>query len=689
MSTLIKYDFEFLQHKNEVSLKLTKSTESKIFQNPNFIVAKSYSTFNNLIKPKCYKCQLKGIACPDDDWRKFCPLPLSGIEKDVFYQCSVNLPVEHLIETEKVQSNMNCSTSCTNVDGIKNFDGGYKFKALKCQSNFFSTCQNTNQIKMNTFNESQSDILSKKYNMKIQKTANENEVLYASNNCLTSFNSPSTINTKQPSSYYLDPSMCCLEQPIIHFVSASSKSVSTSVNTFVYSKSTCSNEKPETLSTVKSFHAFNDPVDFDTFTGHHKVSGLKNPFTAANFIKIAKNSDVNDQAFRKKCQSHNNSSSSSFFIQKPSFIKPKLHSKGCGNYLSPMTKSKSKCTLTASNIDNLQAEDLIGNIMKISSNQIGSRKIQSLIMKNNEKDLDIIFKEVMTFPLELMTNSFGNYVIQKLYDHCGWYHQTRRLDDVVKSNIIHLALNEYGCRVVQAAFRNMKKNDNEIKIFDVLDSLENSVFDCIQDKNGNHVIKLAMEFAPSYSESVINSVKGHCISLSQSINSYTILQVLFDTVPNQCDIIFHELFQKPDILVSSPLANFVAQSIVSNGKKEHKNVLINWIIDNLHSLCHQQHASNVVEMCICYSSLEQKQQMVKKICEQATGSKSSYLEQIVDNHYGNYVVQTMLEDEISRNYMNFTGMVKQIIDKKLLRGEITMYLKGILSKLTKLNKSSY
>lgn len=78
----------------------------------------------------------------------------------------------------------------------------------------------------------------------------------------------------------------------------------------------------------------------------------------------------------------------------------------------------------------------------------------------------------------------------------------------------------------------MEKYDGKTKFFHVLDSLESSVLDCIQDKNGNHVIKLAMGFVPSYSQSVINAVKGHCIPLSQSINSYIILQVLFDTVPN-------------------------------------------------------------------------------------------------------------------------------------------------------------
>lgn len=63
-------------------------------------------------------------------------------------------------------------------------------------------------------------------------------------------------------------------------------------------------------------------------------------------------------------------------------------------------------------------------------------------MKNNEQDLGINFKEMMTCPLELITNLFGNYVIQKLYEHCGWYHQTCRFDNVVKSNVIRLALNE-------------------------------------------------------------------------------------------------------------------------------------------------------------------------------------------------------------------------------------------------------
>lgn len=226
------------------------------------------------------------------------------IGKDVFYQCSVSQPVEH-----------------------------------------FSTCLNTSQITMNTFIESQSDILSKQCNIEIQKTENKSEVSYASNNCLTSFNSPSTIDTKQFSGYCLNPFMCCLEQSTIHFVSASSKSVSTPVNTFVYFKSAWSNEKTKILGTVKSFHAFNNPVDFDTFTENYQVSDSKYSFFAANFIKIAKNRDVNDESFREKCQSQNDLFSSSFFIQKPSHIKPKLHFKKCKSNLSPIIKNNSKCAL--------------------------------------------------------------------------------------------------------------------------------------------------------------------------------------------------------------------------------------------------------------------------------------------------------------------------------------------------------
>ena len=47
-----------------------------------------------------------------------------------------------------------------------------------------------------------------------------------------------------------------------------------------------------------------------------------------------------------------------------------------------------------------------------------------------------------------MTDVFGNYVIQKFFEH-GNQQQKKQLADKMKGHIPELSLQMYGCRVVQ------------------------------------------------------------------------------------------------------------------------------------------------------------------------------------------------------------------------------------------------
>ena len=54
----------------------------------------------------------------------------------------------------------------------------------------------------------------------------------------------------------------------------------------------------------------------------------------------------------------------------------------------------------------------------------------------------------MTNTVQLMTDVFGNYVIQKFFEH-GNQSQKRGLANQMKSHVMVLSCQMYGCRVVQ------------------------------------------------------------------------------------------------------------------------------------------------------------------------------------------------------------------------------------------------
>lgn len=66
----------------------------------------------------------------------------------------------------------------------------------------------------------------------------------------------------------------------------------------------------------------------------------------------------------------------------------------------------------------------------------------------NSDEKERVFKEIQPNAMQLMTDVFGNYVIQKFFEH-GDQSQKRILASKMKGHVLTLSLQMYGCRVVQ------------------------------------------------------------------------------------------------------------------------------------------------------------------------------------------------------------------------------------------------
>jgi pumilio RNA-binding family len=60
----------------------------------------------------------------------------------------------------------------------------------------------------------------------------------------------------------------------------------------------------------------------------------------------------------------------------------------------------------------------------------------------------MVFKEILPKCIMLTTDVFGNYVIQKFFEH-GSSSQKKALAQQMEGNVLNLSLQMYGCRVVQ------------------------------------------------------------------------------------------------------------------------------------------------------------------------------------------------------------------------------------------------
>ena len=99
---------------------------------------------------------------------------------------------------------------------------------------------------------------------------------------------------------------------------------------------------------------------------------------------------------------------------------------------------------------NLQLHDLQRHIVEFSQDQHGSRFIQQKLERASVLEKSMVFNEILTAAYSLMTDVFGNYVIQKFFEF-GSPEQKMLLAQKIKGHVLPLALQMYGCRVIQKA----------------------------------------------------------------------------------------------------------------------------------------------------------------------------------------------------------------------------------------------
>lgn len=95
-----------------------------------------------------------------------------------------------------------------------------------------------------------------------------------------------------------------------------------------------------------------------------------------------------------------------------------------------------------------QTQDIYNHIVEFSGDQHGSRFIQQKLETASSDEKDHVFREIEPNAVQLMKDVFGNYVIQKFFEH-GNQAQKKVLAAAMKGKVVDLSTQMYACRVVQ------------------------------------------------------------------------------------------------------------------------------------------------------------------------------------------------------------------------------------------------
>ncbi|KAI4596581.1 mRNA binding protein puf3 [Pestalotiopsis sp. 9143b] len=312
-----------------------------------------------------------------------------------------------------------------------------------------------------------------------------------------------------------------------------------------------------------------------------------------------------------------------------------IRSEVLDNYRASNSNSRSN-----SNGRRWELKHIYGHVVEFCGDQYGSRFIQDRMVSANSDEKDNLFNEILPNALQLTKDVFGNYVIQKFFEH-GSQVQKTALARVMQGSIPDLSINMYACRVVQKALEHVLV-DQQAEIVAELLQTDETLRMLIENQNGNHVIqKIILQVPEMCMPQLTKYCQGEVARLSPHKFGCRVIQRMLEKgTAEQKSVLMREIDDCATSLISNEFGNYVAQHVILHGDEVDRRRFIQLAIDRLLEYSCHKYASNVVEKCIVHSTPEERRTILKILITPDASSRHQ-LDKVMLDQFGNYVIQSL------------------------------------------------
>lgn len=173
-------------------------------------------------------------------------------------------------------------------------------------------------------------------------------------------------------------------------------------------------------------------------------------------------------------------------------------------------------------------DQVVGQVYSMCKDQYGCRFLQKKLEEKEHsfEAVNIIFHEVYEHMVELMTDPFGNYLCQKLIEHCDEKQQLAIVQKVAPK-LVEISRNMHGTRAVQKMIECLR-TPSQVQL--VVHALQSNVVTLIRDLNGNHVIQRCLNRLSYHDKQFIyDAVAGHCVEVATHRHGCCVIQRCIDS----------------------------------------------------------------------------------------------------------------------------------------------------------------
>ncbi|WOL03119.1 hypothetical protein Cni_G11839 [Canna indica] len=305
-----------------------------------------------------------------------------------------------------------------------------------------------------------------------------------------------------------------------------------------------------------------------------------------------------------------------------------------GSQVSTPDNSNDKHDLKSSYLKCDSLYDVIGKIHMLTKEQNGCRFLQRVFEKGNQDDVNIIFSEIIDHVVEIMTDPFGNYLVQKLVELCTEEQITHIIHEISHSatQLFRISCNQHGTRVVQKIIGTVKSPEQSSMI---VSALKPSIVALIKNNNGSHVAQRCLEYLPPESRKFLfDAAVGNCVELARDPQGCCVLQKCLSALDGeQKSGIISNIISEACELSQDPYGNYVVQYILGQEIPWATAKILDQLEGHYAILSMQKYSSNVVEKCLKIAG-ERCTNIIRELIN------DPLFVQIMLDQYGNYVVQS-------------------------------------------------
>ena len=311
--------------------------------------------------------------------------------------------------------------------------------------------------------------------------------------------------------------------------------------------------------------------------------------------------------------------------------------------------------------------------------QKGAKYIQKKIEEKNPDFLFKLYEQIKNNLYDIMTNQYGNYVIQKFVENCDKKLLSNMLKNLSINNgkiLYEISINNYGTRPLQKLIENLSNNMTQQDINIILNFAKGNTLNLIKDINGNRIIQSIIQniknkelLSPIYKEinenitEIIKTKSGCCVFAKIIIN------IIEEDLNSMTDIIINNI----ENLINDEFGNISLKRLIKLNNENFNNKIYNYIKDNLMQLSCQKFSSNVIDACVD-NNTSLKKKVIKKLIENENNITDLILDQ-----YGNYIIQNALQNSEKNEFYIIIQHIKEN-EKKLKQ---TNHGKIVFEKLMK------